>query len=173
MNRYPRKLVATASTLVGMLASFEVFAGDTLVLINYQPVAHTVPALSEMALLVFGFLLAVIAFRVLRAHPSSKPFASLVAVGVLALSAASEHKFIIDAWAVGSYEFNLPSGGSVSIPNADHGVELTIHNTSGVTQSIGSFSYQSSYRAVATTGSPRCTTNLEVSNSGSCYVKFQ
>ena len=98
--RHARKLIHVAPTLAFMLSGADAIAanspGGT---ITYGPLPQSVPALSGSMLVVLGLLFAVLAFRVLRAHSASKPLASIVAVGVLVLGAASGNQLIQNAWA--------------------------------------------------------------------------
>ena len=169
MVQHTRKLIGIVTTLALMLVCSDAFAGMGGGAIAYSPYAQSVPTLSEAMLLVLAFLFAVLAFRALRAHPGGKPLASLLAVGVLVLAAASGNQLIQDAQAFISYTFNSPGGGVV--PIFGNG-EYPVQNTSGRTQQITNVNPNSPSVALPTSGSPQCIAGLIVQNTNYCYINF-
>ena len=168
MNRHTRKLIHIAPTLAFMLSGADAIAAMSAGTIAYGPVPQSIPALSGSMLVVLGLLFAVLAFRVLRAHSASKPLASIVAVGVLILGAASGNQLIQNAWAA-LPEFTIPSGGVLTIYNTG---EYMVSNTSGQTQRIISVTATSPAVDSPTSQQPRCTVGLTVQNSSPCYINF-
>ncbi len=168
-----KKLIHIAPTLAFMLSGVDAIAGTgaggTIV---YSPLPQPIPALAGSMLVVLGLLFAVLAFRALRAHSASKPLASIVAVGILVLGAASGNQLIQNAQAIppSSFLFSNPSGGQihVTVPG-----EQPISNTSGQTQRIISVTEDSGFTIVTpTNGQPQCTAGLTVQNSSLCYINF-
>lgn len=165
MIRHTKKLIYIAPTLAFMLSGADAIAAVSFGTIVYGPVPQSIPALSGSMLVVLGLLFAVLAFRVLRSHSASKPLASIAAVGVLVLGAASGNQLIQNAWAVPSYGFTSPSGGVINVLTPG---ELQLNNTSGQTQRIISVTGN----RVTPIGSPECTENSTVLNNSSCYINF-
>ena len=167
MFRHTRKLIHIASTLVFMLAGADAIAGEPVGIITYGPL-QPIPALSGSMLVVLGFLFAVLAFRALRAHSASKPLASIVAVGVLILGAASGNQLIQSAQAKPpSLIFSNPSGGTVSVAVTG---DQQVLNTSGQTQRV--ISVTTNGNDVQTSGTPRCIAGLTVQSNSLCYIHF-
>jgi hypothetical protein len=162
-------VIGIVSTLTLMLVASDAFAGTSIGTLTYSPYAQAIPALSSSMLVVLSLLFAVVAFRVLRAHSAGKPLASLVALGVLALSAASGNQLIRDAQAIISppvADLTNSSGGSIPL-----GPGLTeIRNTSGRTQQIISVTPPS--YSTSSPFTPQCTAGLVVQNGSSCYVSY-
>jgi hypothetical protein len=165
MIRHTRKLIRIVPTLALMLSGADAIAG-AVGTITYGPVPQSIPALSGSMLVVLGLLFAVLAYRVLRAHSASKPLASIVAVGVLVLGAASGNQLIQDAWAPPQYFFSNPSGGVITVLSTG---EHPLNNTSGQPQRVISVT---PVYGVASTTSPQCTAGLTVQNSSLCYINF-
>ncbi|RFC34573.1 MAG: hypothetical protein DID91_2727702710 [Candidatus Nitrotoga sp. MKT] len=96
--QHTKKLIYIALTLASMLSGADAIVGSPLSgTIVYGTVPRSIPTLSGFMLVILGLLFAVLAFRVLRAHSASKALASIVAVGVLVLGAASGSKLIQQA----------------------------------------------------------------------------
>jgi hypothetical protein len=169
MIRHARKLIHIVPALAFMLSGADAIAGNSVGTIAYGPVPQSIPALSGSMLVVLGLLFAVLAFRVLRAHSASKPLASMVAVGVLVLGAASGNQLIQNAWA-GPTGFTNPSGGVIDVSTAN--VEYLLTNTSGQPQRVISVTGLNSYISVTTSGQPQCTVGLTVQNGSFCYINF-
>jgi len=169
MIRHIRKLIHIAPALVFMLSGADAIAGMGVGTIVYGPVPQSIPALSGSMLVVLGLLFAVLAFRVLRAHSASKPLASIVAVGVLVLGAASGNQLIQNAWATPS-GFTNPSGGVINVLSSG---EHQLNNSSGQAQRIISVTGLNSRISVPTFGQPQCTAGLTVQNNSSCFINFQ
>ena len=169
MIRHTRKLIHIVPTLAFMLSGADAIAGMGVGTIVYGPVPQSIPALSGSMLVVLGLLFAVLAFRVLRAHSASKPLASIVAVGVLVLGAASGNQLIQNAWATPS-GFTNPSGGVINVISSG---EHPLNNSSGQTQRIISVTGLNFHISVPTTGQPQCTVGLTVQNNSTCYINFQ
>lgn len=174
MIRHTRKLIYIASTVASMLSGADAIAGLPIGTITYGPVPQSIPTLSGFMLIVLGLLLAVFAFRVLRAHSASKPLASIVAVGVLVLGATSGNQLIQNAQAVifpppPSLSFSNPSGG---ILNVFHTGEFMILNNSGQPQRVISVTVSPLFVDSPTSQQPRCTVGLAVQNNSSCYMNF-
>jgi hypothetical protein len=176
MFRHTRKLIHIASTLVFMLAGADAIAGEPVGIITYGPL-QPIPALSGSMLVVLGFLFAVLAFRALRAHSASKPLASIVAVGVLVLGAASGNQLMQNAQATPpSLIFSKPSGGKLPVHssgdlNVSGSGEQQVLNTSGQTQRVISVTPSSGY-GIGSTAALQCTVGLTVQNNSSCYINF-
>ncbi len=169
MILHARKFIHIAPALAFMLSGADAIAGMGVGTIVYGPVPQSIPALSGSMLVVLGLLFAVLAFRVLRAHSASKPLASIVAVGVLVLGAASGNQLIQNAWAI-SPGFTIPSGGMLTIISTG---EQQVLNTSGQTQRIISVTGLNIHLSESTTGQPQCTVGLTVQNGSFCYINFQ
>lgn len=168
MIQYTKKYIGILSTLALMLVCSDVLAGTTGGTIVYSPYAQAIPTLSGAMLMVLAFLFAVLAFRALRAHPGGKPLASLLALGVLVLVAASGNQLIRNAQAIVGFFFSNPGGGIVSVGTGEYPVQ----NTSGRPQQIISINPTPPSVALSTSGSPQCTAGLVVQNSSSCYINF-
>jgi hypothetical protein len=169
MIRHARKLIHTAPALAFMLSGVDAIAGSPATLvgtITYGPLPQSIPALSGSMLMVLGLLFAVLAFRALRAHSASKPLASIVAVGILVLGAASGNQLIQNAWATPT-GFTNPSGGVINVSTAN--VEHLLTNTSGQPQRV--ISVTPVYGVISTT-SPQCTAGLIVQSNSYCYINF-
>ena len=170
MIQLTRKLIHIAPTLAFMLFGADAIAanapGGT---ITYGPLPQSIPALSGSMLVVLGFLFAVLAFRVLRAHSASKPLASIVAVGVLVLGAASGSKLIQNAQATIGFAFSNPSGGVVNVTVTG---ESPVSNNSGQPQRVISVIANPGSIDSPTSQQPRCTVGSTVQNSSLCYINF-
>jgi hypothetical protein len=165
-----KKLIHIAPALAFMLSGADAIAGMGAGTIVYGPLPQPIPALAGSMLVVLGLLFAVLAFRALRAHSASKPLASIVAVGILVLGAASGNQLIQNAQAIIGFSFSNPSGGALHI---DQTGEFPVSNTSGQTQRIISVTADSGFTIVTpTTGQPQCTAGLTVQNSSLCYINF-
>jgi hypothetical protein len=172
MIQHTRKLIHIVPTLALMLSGADAIAREPVGTITYGPL-QSIPALSGSMLMVLGLLFAVLAFRALRAHSASKPLASIVAVGILVLGAASGNQLIQNAWAgpTGPTGFTNPSGGVITVLTPD--VEHKLDNTSGQPQRVISVTPGGSFVIVTpTTGQPQCTPGLTVQNSSFCYINF-
>lgn len=136
------------------------------------PIPQSIPTLSGSMLVVLGLLLAVLAFHVLCAHSASKPLASMVAAGVLALSAASGNKLIQNAQATSIFPyFCNPSGGVFNIYSYElH--ESLVYNETGKLQQIISVTASQLYLDSSTSQQPWCTVGLTLQNNSSCYINF-
>ncbi len=170
MIRLTRKLIRIAPTLAFMLIGEDTMAAygnnGSIGSITYGPVPQSIPALSGSMLVVLGFLFAVLAFRALRAHSASKPLASIVAVGVLILGAASGNQLIQNAWAPSQFSFSNPSGGVLNITTTG---EQQVLNISGQTQRVISVT---PVHGISSTAAPQCIAGLAVQNSSHCYINF-
>jgi hypothetical protein len=144
-----------------MLAGADAIAGEPVGIMTYGPL-QPIPALSGSMLVVLGFLFAVLAFRALRAHSASKPLASIVAVGVLVLGAASGNQLMQNAQAT------PPSSGDLNVSGSG---EQQVLNTSGQTQRVISVTPSSGY-GIGSTAALQCTVGLTVQNNSSCYINF-
>jgi hypothetical protein len=152
-----------------MLSGADAIAGKDVGTITYGPVPQSIPALSGSMLVVLGFLFAVLAFRVLRAHSVSKPLASIVAVGVLILGAASGNQLMQNAQATPpSLFFSIPSGGIVNVTSIG---DQQVSNTSGQTQRVISVTPASGV-GITNATPPQCIAGLAVQNSSHCYINF-
>ena len=171
------KLIAVAALLTSMVAATEALAGVPTPtpggMITYGPsAAQSIPALSDLMLVVLGLFLAVMAFRVLRAHPGGTPLASLAALAIVGLSTVPGVKFIDEAFAaIQSYPMQ-PGGGTITIDNNN---EVEIRNGPGVAQRIITIvpnDPQNCYTE-STVNSPTCTVGAIVQPSAACYVNFE
>ncbi|CAH1386870.1 midcut-by-XrtH protein [Candidatus Nitrotoga sp. M5] len=170
MIRYTRKLTYIAPTLAFMLSGADAIAGTPIGgTIVYGPVPQSIPTLSGFMLVILGLLFAVFAFRALRAHSASKPLASMVAVGVMVLSAASGNQLIQNVQAVPSLSFSNPSGGTLNIFSSG---ELPVLNNSGKPQRVISVTANLPAIDSPTSQQPRCAAGLAVQNNTSCYINF-
>lgn len=126
-------------------------------------------------LLVTGLLLAVVAWRVLRARGASgRLMAHLVLIGGVAASGLAGHDMIQRAQAAGpdpDYEVNMdqPGGGTVE------GAEWTrLTNTSGVPQQIKKVIPEPDFRIVSPPPEePECTPGRVVAPNAKCNVHFE
>jgi hypothetical protein len=170
MYQKMHKLIPVAGLLTSLAAATDAFAGTNGGTITYGPPTQSIPALSDLMLVVLGLLLAVMAYRVLRAHPGGgQPLASLVALAIVGLSMIPGGKLIEEAYANAGYEMTSPSGGTVFIPS---GLEYPVGNSSGVVQQIKSVTPTTGVSSWPTTGTPTCTPGLTVQPNSSCYVFF-
>ena len=172
MIRHARKLIYIAPTIASMLSGVDAIAGIPLVgTITYVPVPpQSIPALSGFMLVILGLLFAVLAFRVLRAHSASKPLASIVAVGVLVLGAASGNQLIQNAQATPpSLFFSNPSGDILHVNSFG---EIPVLNNSGQPQQIINVTVSPSAVDSPTSQQPRCTVGLAVQNNNACFINF-
>lgn len=166
MYQKMHKLIPVAGLLTSLAAATDAFAGTNGGTITYGPPTQSIPALSDLMLVVLGLLLAVMAYRVLRAHPGGgQPLASVVALAIVGLSMIPGGKFIEEVYANAGYEMTSPSGGTVLIPSS--WTEYPVGNSSGVVQQIKSVT-----PASAQTTSPTCAPGLTVQPNSSCYVLF-
>ncbi len=161
-----KKLIHIAPALAFMLSGADAIAGEAGTIV-YGPIPQSIPALSGSMLVVLGLLFAVLAFRALRAHSASKPLASIVAVGILILGAASGNQLIQNAWANPS-GFTNPSGGVITVISTG---EHPLNNTSGQPQRVISVTPSQNF-SIGSTQSPQCTAGLTVQNSSLCYINF-
>ena len=169
MIRHTRKLIHIAPALAFMLSGADAIAGMGVGTIVYGPAPQSIPALSGSMLVVLGLLFAVLAFRVLRAHSASKPLASIVAVGVLVLGAASGNQLIQNAQAIIGFSFSNPSGGVLNITSSG---EQQVLNNSGQPQRVINVTATPPFTDSPTTLQPRCVVGLTVLNTNSCYINF-
>lgn len=148
--------------------------------IVYGPLPpQPIPTLSGSMLVVLGLLFAVLAFRVLRAHSASKPLASIVAVGVLVLGAASGNQLIQKAQALTIPVpcFCNPSGGVYNVGSYAFSPFTPINNGSGKPQRIISVTASPPYLdsplpLESPSDHPRCTVELILQNNTGCYINF-
>ena len=170
MIQYTKKLIYIAPTLASMLSCADAIAQTPLYgTIVYGPVPQSIPTLSGFMLVFLGLLFAVLAFRLLRAHSVSKPLASIMAVGVLILGAASGNQLIQNVQAVPGFSFSNPSGGDININTSG---EFPVLNNSGKPQQILNVIVSPSAVANPTSLQPQCTVGLAVQNNSSCYINF-
>jgi len=170
MIQNTKKLIYIAPTLTLLLSGADAIAGIPLGgSIFYGPVPQSIPTLSGFMLVILGLLFAVLAFRVLRAHSASKPLASIVAVGVLVLGAASGNQLIQNVQAVPAFSFSNSTGGVLNINSLG---EFPILNNSGRPQQILNVIVTPPAIDSPTSLQPRCTVGLAVQNNSSCYINF-
>jgi hypothetical protein len=100
MQQKTRKLIQIFGLLTSLVAATEVFAGSPGGVVVYAPVAHSIPTLTDLMLVMLGLLTAVIAYRVLRAHPGGQPLASLAVLAIAGVTMIPGAKFIEHAYAV-------------------------------------------------------------------------
>ena len=162
-----RKSIRCAGLAAAMMASTASHAQVPDGTITYGPPAHSIPVLSDLMLVVLGILLAVMAYRALRAHPGGRPLAAIAAVGILGLSMMPGVKFVEKAYAAIVAEMTNPSGGVVSVPT---GVELPVLNATGVTQQIKAVTPPPGGISAPTTGTPTCKPGLTIKPNDPCYV---
>ena len=163
-----RKSIRCAGLAAAMMVSTAAHAGTPNGgTITYGPPAHSIPVLSDLMLVVLGILLAVMAYRALRAHPGGRPLTAIAAVGILGLSMMPGVKFVEKAYGVFVAEMTNPSGGVVSVPT---GVELPVRNATGVTQQIKAVTPPPGGISAPTTGTPTCTPGLTIKSNDPCYV---
>jgi hypothetical protein len=164
MQQKTRKLIQVFGLMTSLLVASDVFAGPGGGVIVYAPVAHSIPTLTDLMLVILGLLTAVIAFRVLRAHPGGQPLASLAVLAIAGVTMVPGAKFIEHAYADISPEMSLAGGGNVVIPNNG---EYEVVNTSGTDQRIISVT-----PASTETTAPTCAAGLIVTKTHSCFVNF-
>ena len=163
------------------LASPAAFAGTPLPpisgLITYAPDGTTtaVPTLSEWGLLAMVLLLAVVAYRVLRAQMGAKPLASVVLAGALGLGLASGVPLVRPALAVEYPTLSVPlteaAGGFAGFAAAStYYLGLEVVNNSGVPQRITGMEVDLPYVFSDSGLTPQCTVGLRLSIGGKCYV---
>ena len=99
MTKQTNRFISIAASLALLAQSGAVFAGTPVGNLTYTSGQVAVPTLSGWTLILLGFLVAVIAFRVMRTRNIGRPAASIVAAGVIALGTASGAKVIQDAHA--------------------------------------------------------------------------
>lgn len=159
--------------MAGSIGADAMALDEEIASIVYAPVLlQTVPTLSGSMLVVLGLLLAVLAFYVLRVHSARKPLASIVAVGVLVLGAASGNQLMQNAQAsVIAPLFDNPSGGIAVVYDSFSG-EQGVRNTSGQPQRIISGTTNFFYEFSSTTQQPQCAVGLIVQNNNFCYINL-
>jgi len=138
--------------------------------IAYGPLAQSIPALSDLMLIVLGLLLAVVAFRALRNRSGGQPLASLVALTIASLAMVPGYKFIEEAYAITQIAMTNPAGGTVTISLS--GAEVPIQNITTVAQEIKSVTPGAGYSVGTPASSPACTPGLIVQPSSFCYSLF-
>lgn len=164
--------VMLSALAAGALFSGQAFAGTTGGTITYGPGALAVPTLSELGLLITGLLVAVIGFRVMRAHPGSRPLASLLLLGGLTLSVASMGTRVVDvAHASILLVMDAAGGGTVVLPSSD-GTDLPVQNNTAAPQRILNRNPGTCNAFVVPSSSPECTIGSTVDPGGTCYVRF-
>jgi len=160
-----------AAAVMGMLLADAAWAGTTGY-IAYAPLskAAAVPTLSGWMLALMGLLVAVIAFRVMRAKNIGGRVASVVSAGIMALGAAAGNELISESKAALASFIALSSvpGGQVALVIGEN----EYRNTSGVTQQITDISIESTLSAVPTDGQPECEIGLTIANGSSCYLNL-
>ncbi|MDP3497453.1 MAG: midcut-by-XrtH protein, partial [Candidatus Nitrotoga sp.] len=139
--------------------------------ITYGPVvAQPIPTLSGPMFVVLGLLLAIIAFRALRAHSAGRPLASITAAGIFALSATSGNQLIQYAQAImPALTFDNSTGGTLNVGVVG---EHQVLNNSGQPQRVISVTATPPAIDSPTSQQPRCVAGLTVQINATCYVNF-
>lgn len=165
------KLFAVAGLLTCMAAATEAFAGTPPGgVITYGPLAaQSIPALSDLMLVVLGLFLAVMAYRVLRAHPGGTPLASLAALAIVGLSSVPGVRFIEGAHAIPAFSMTSPAGGTIEIFT---NTEVPVSNGTGVVQQIKGIQPNNNCTTLITSASPECTEGAIVQPAAACYIHF-
>ena len=170
MQQKTRKLIQIFGLLTSLVAATEVFAGSPGGVVVYAPVAHSIPTLTDLMLVMLGLLTAVIAYRVLRAHPGGQPLASLAVLAIAGVTMIPGAKFIEHAYAVADLQMSAATGGSVVV---NGGGDIPIVNSSGRDQRIVSVTPNGDSIETIPGSTPRCDDGVTVLKTQSCYVNFQ
>ena len=101
MQQKTHKLIQVFGLVTSLVVTSDVFAGLPGGVIVYAPIAHSIPTLTDLMLVILGLLTAVIAYRVLRTHPGGQPLASLAVLAIAGATMIPGAKFIEQAYAVG------------------------------------------------------------------------
>jgi hypothetical protein len=166
------KLIPVAALLTCMAAATEAFAGTPPggVITYGPPAAQSIPVLSDLMLVVLGLFLAVMAYRVLRAHPGGTPLASLAALAIVGLSTAVPGvKFIEGAYAIPAFSMTNPAGGSIDVFT---NTEVPVSNDTGVVQQIKGIQPNNNCTTLIPNASPGCTAGAIVQPAAACYIHF-
>lgn len=170
-------LLRKATIALGLLAAGSAAFAGTIGAggVGYMPgalgAAAPIPTLSEWMLMSLALLLAVLAWRVLRARTGGRPLASVILCGALALGALSGNDLLRDARAmVATLTFSSPTGGSVTVQMLNTEYEIT--NVTTVPQQVVSVTPLLGNVAVPTTGSPQCAVGLVVAPTAKCFIRF-
>ncbi len=157
--------------LLGLVASSTYAGSAPGGVVGYAPGSVAVPTLSEWTLIGLGLLLAVLAYRVLRARGHGRLLANLLVMGGAAAVGVGGHSLVGNANAV-AYQVDMTSatGGALQVTWTN--VTYTVSNATAVTQTITSISAVGGAFESDPMTTPRCTVGLQVSASSVCYVRF-
>jgi hypothetical protein len=172
MNLKMKRMIPLASLLAFMAVATEAFAGTPPggVITYGPPAAESIPALSDLMLVVLGLFLAVIAFRVLRTHPGGTPLASLAALAIVGLSSVPGVKFIEGAYAIPAFSMTEAGGGTLDVFTNN---EVPVGNATGVVQQIKGIQPNNNCYTEPTVDSPTCTEGAIVQPNAACYINFE
>lgn len=173
MSLKTRKLIPVAGLLACIVTASEAFAGTPPGgVITYGPptAAQSIPALSDLMLVVLGLFLAVIAFRILRAHPGGTPLASLAALAIVGLAAIPGTRFIEGAHAIPAFSMTDPAGGTLDVFTNN---EVPVSNDTGAVQQIKVIQPNNNCYTEPTVASPTCTEGGIVQPAAACYINFE
>ena len=171
MNLRTKRMIPLAGLLTLMAVATEAFAGTPPggVITYGPPAAQSIPALSDLMLVVLGLFLAVIAFRILRTHPGGTPLASLAALAIVGLSSVPGVKFIEGAYAIPAFSMTSPSGGTIEVFT---NTEVPVSNGTGVVQQIKGIQPNNNCTTLIPNASPECTEGSIVQPAAACYIHF-
>lgn len=168
------------AVFVGLISASATYAGSPGGAVDYSPAAvaavQAVPTLSEWLLLATGLLLAVVAWRVLRARGASgRLMAHLVLIGGVAASGLAGNDLIQRAVAQASSPQDVPmtndSGGTV-VGNYTSGW-IRVTNATRVPQQIKAVRPDVGSRIVSPPReTPECTVGAVLAPAARCNVEF-
>ncbi len=157
--------------VLGLLGADIASAGTGVGSIVYAPLqASPVPTLSGWMLAIMGLLIAVMAFRVMRAKNIGGRTASLVSAAIIALGAAAGNELVTESKAALAFfvQLDLAGGGQAFLVPGQN----EYRNTSGVPQRITGITISPGYHAEAPSSLPVCVTDLVLSTGSSCYLNL-
>lgn len=158
--------------LLGLFCADAATAGAGVGTLTYAPLPSTsVPTLSGWMLAVMAMLVAVIAFRVMRAKNVGGRTASVVSAGILALAASTGNQLVSESKAALAFfvSLSVSSGGQVQLAPGEN----EYRNTSGVTQRITGIAPMVGWHTASPPlNQPECTLQLTILNGASCYINI-
>ncbi len=171
MTKQTNRFISIAASLALLAQSGAVFAGTPPPIVGnltYTSGQVAVPTLSGWTLILLGFLVAVIAFRVMRTRNIGRPAASIVAAGVIALGTASGAKVIQDAHAGATVVPLQLNTNNVSFGASDS----VFPNDTPVNQRIVSVVITNNNYEFSDPGNTPCTTLPTLAPGERCYLNL-
>ena len=161
------RLPALAALLV-FSAGAQVPTGTTT--ITYAPAAAAaapagIPTLSEWGLIILAGVMAFAAFKAMRKGAAGRMFSILAFAAAGAIGTA---QFAAPTRAAPGTAFSEASGGVVIWTGVG---EISIQNTSGVSQKITAINYSGGATPQTPVGTPQCSVGLTLAPGATCYFR--